>query len=46
MKPETNLFEENMSLKVEFPYTVTKNIVDKLIKRESDGLESWRALYL
>ena len=33
MKPDTNLFEEDLSLKVEFPYTVTKDIVEKLIKR-------------
>ena len=32
MKPGTNLFEEEMALKVEFPFTVTTNVVDKLIK--------------
>jgi len=46
MKPGTNLFEGEMSLKVEFPFVVTKNIVDKLIKKESDGLETWRSLYV
>jgi ATP-dependent Lon protease len=46
MKPGSNLFEGEMSLKVEFPYKVTKNIVDKLIKKESDGLETWRTLYM
>ena len=46
MKPGSNLFEGEMSLKVEFPFSVTKEIVDKLIKRESDGLETWRSLYL
>jgi ATP-dependent Lon protease len=45
MKPGSNLFEGEMSLKVEFPYKVTKEIVDKLIKKESDGLETWRSLY-
>jgi hypothetical protein len=40
------LFEGEMSLKVEFPYKVTKEIVDKLIKKESDGLETWRTLYM
>jgi len=34
MKPESNLFEEEMNLKVLFPYTVTKDIVDKLIKMD------------
>jgi ATP-dependent Lon protease len=46
MKPNSNLFEGEMSLKVEFPLKVTKDIVDKLIKKESDGLETWRSLYL
>jgi ATP-dependent Lon protease len=45
MKPGSNLFEGEMSLKVQFPYKVTKDIVDKLIKKESDGLETWRSLY-
>jgi len=34
MKPESKLFEKEMSLKVEFPFTVTKEIVSKLIKRD------------
>lgn len=46
MKAGTNLFEKEMSLKVEFPFTVTRDIVDKLIKKdESDGLETWRSFY-
>ena len=36
MKPGSNLFEEDMSLKVSFPFTVTKDIVDKLIKKDKD----------
>jgi ATP-dependent Lon protease len=46
MKPDTNLFEGEIALKVEFPFNVTKEIVEKLIKRESDGLEIWRNMYL
>ena len=34
MKPNTNLFEKEMSLKIEFPLTVTEDIVQKLIKKE------------
>jgi ATP-dependent Lon protease len=34
MKPGSNLFEEDMTLDVTFPLTVSKLIVDKLIKRE------------
>jgi ATP-dependent Lon protease len=43
MKPGTNLFEGEMSLKVDFPFTVTKDVVDKLIKRDTDVFSS--ALY-
>jgi len=38
MRPGSNLFEEDMSLKVQFPFTVTKDIVDKLIKKSDNGL--------
>ena len=34
MKPDTNLFKKDLSIKVEFPYTVTKDAVQKLIKKE------------
>ena len=37
MRPGSNLFEEDMSLKVEFPFSVTKDIVDKLIKTSSNN---------
>ena len=43
MKPGSNLFEENMSLKVDFPLTVTIEIIDKLIKRDKDSINN--ALY-
>jgi ATP-dependent Lon protease len=36
MKPNTNLFEQEMALKVEFPFTVTIDIVNKLIKKERE----------
>ena len=45
MRPGSKLFDYNMSLKVEFPFTVTKDIVDKLIKREEDAL-GWCSLYV
>jgi len=38
MRPDTNLFQEEMSLKVEFPFTVTKDVVDKLVKKSDNGL--------
>jgi ATP-dependent Lon protease len=34
MKPGTNLFEQDMSLNIEFPLNVTIDIVNKLIKKE------------
>jgi ATP-dependent Lon protease len=45
MKPGSNLFEQDMSLKVEFPFTVTKDVVDKLIKRESDNISALYSIY-
>ena len=46
MRSDTNLFEQEISLKVEFPFIVTKEIVDKLIKPTSEtGNETWRTLY-
>ena len=46
MKPGTNLFEQDMSLKVEFPFNVTKDIVDKLIKRDKDQYSIIHTLYI
>lgn len=45
MKPGTNLFEENMTLKVEFPFKVTPNVVDKLITKEKDD-QTFRGMYV
>jgi len=44
MKPGTNLFESDMSIKVEFPLTVTSDIVDKLIKKNTET-GSWTNMY-
>jgi ATP-dependent Lon protease len=46
MKPGTNLFEQDMSLKVEFPFKITKDIVDKLIKKENTGSKAWETMYI
>ena len=45
MKPGTNLFEQDMTLKVEFPFTVTKTIVEKLIKSKDEN-QSFKYLYV
>ena len=45
MKPDTNLFKSEMSIEVKFPFTVTVDVVNKLIKREEP---SWalHSMYL
>jgi ATP-dependent Lon protease len=37
MKPDSNLFENEMTLKVEFPFTVTTEILTKIIKRDENN---------
>ena len=47
MRPGSNLFEGQMSLKVEFPFTVTRDIVDKLIKKtELAGHSSFNSMFI
>ena len=45
MKPENNLFEKEMKMKIEFPIEVTNEIVDKMIKLNEDT-GSWRNMYM
>jgi ATP-dependent Lon protease len=45
MKPNSNLFEEDMSIKVEFPFTVTKDVVEKLIKKAENSNPHMYSLY-
>jgi ATP-dependent Lon protease len=46
MRPDSNLFEEDMSIKVEFPFKVTKDIIDKLIKKNIDNTSPLYNLYI
>jgi ATP-dependent Lon protease len=46
MKPGSNLFEGEMSLKVSFPFTVTKDVVDKLIKRDTELFSAMYSMYV
>jgi ATP-dependent Lon protease len=47
MRPGSNLFEKEMALKVEFPIKVTRDIVDKLVKKEGrNDNYSLSAMYL
>ena len=45
MRPDTNLFEVDMNIKVEFPIIITTSIVDALIKPNKE-CGSWQNMYL
>jgi len=45
MKPNTNLFEKDMNLNIEFPIMVSNEMVDKMIKI-SEETGSWRSMYM
>ncbi|MBM93402.1 MAG: hypothetical protein CMF51_01450 [Legionellales bacterium] len=36
LKPDTKLYEDDITLQITFPYTVTNEIVEKLIKKEQN----------
>jgi hypothetical protein len=40
------LFEESMTLQVEFPFKVTIAVVDKLITKEKEDNPSLRGMYV
>ncbi len=46
IKPDTPLFEKEMSLKVTFPFAVTNEVVDKLVKQANDDKRVNLSLYL
>ena len=46
MREDINLFENEMSLKVTFPFTVTKDVIEKLIKSTRDTNVSMLSLYV
>ena len=47
MKPDENLFEKDIAIKVEFPLDLTNTMVDKFIKTTSDkDNTSARFMYL
>jgi len=45
VKPDTNIFGKDMSLQVEFPFTVTKQHVDMFIKKDEVLNQSMLAMY-
>jgi len=46
VKPESNLFGKDMELEVSFPFTVTKKVVDILIKNDEKQNQSVLAMYV
>jgi ATP-dependent Lon protease len=46
MIPGTNLFEEDLTLDIKFPVTVTKDMIDKLFKQNKDTNESFMHMYM
>ena len=47
MKTGSKLFGDQMSLKVEFPFTVTKDIADKMVKKgDLTGKSSFNSMYM
>ena len=46
MKPDSQLFKDEKSLEVKFPYTITTDIVDKLIKTGEKGEKTYLNFYL
>jgi len=46
VKPESNIFGKDMELEVSFPFTVTKKVVDILIKNDEKQNQSLLAMYV
>ena len=46
MKGGSSLFNKEETLKVEFPFTVTKDVVDKLIKKNKEGNNVLSSMYI
>ena len=46
IKPDTPLFEKEMSLKVAFPFQISNDVVDKLVKQASEEKRMNLSLYL
>ena len=47
MKADSKLFKDDTAILVEFPFTVTIKIVDKLIKKEKEeGNDNWKRMYM
>ena len=46
MKTETKLFNDDLKIDVQFPMTVSKDVVEKLIKNDEKQNQSLLAMYV
>jgi hypothetical protein len=46
METDDNLFERDIAIKVEFPMTVTRDVVDKLIKNDKENISALYSMYM
>jgi ATP-dependent Lon protease len=46
MKPNTNLFANDIKIKVEFPCHITKDMIDNLLKISNNTNESFKSMYV
>ena len=46
METDDNLFEKDMAINVEFPMTVTRDVVDKLIKNDKENISALYSMYM
>ena len=47
MKPDTKLYDDFKFINIEYPFTLTKEILETLVKKGDDGLPEWvRNMYI
>ena len=46
MKPDTKLFQDELTLDVQFPFKVTKEVVEKLLKTVKNDNMSFRQMFM
>ena len=46
LKPESKLFNNKLSFKVEFPFLVDNKVVDELIIKNKEENENWKVMYI
>ena len=46
LKPDSKLFSNKLSFKVEFPFTVDNKVVDELIVKNKEENENWKIMYM